>query len=109
MLDSGESPDEALKLAQRGLQVVRDPGLKASLSDTVGWAYLKKKMYDEAVQTFQSLVKANGQNATFRYHLGAALYEKGDKQRARAELQAALAAKPTPGDEPKIKELMAKL
>jgi hypothetical protein len=41
--------------------------------------------------------------------LGAALYEKGDKQRARAELQAALAAKPTPGDEPKIKELMAKL
>jgi tetratricopeptide (TPR) repeat protein len=109
MLESGESPDEALKLAQRGLQVVHEPGLKASLSDTVGWAYYKKKMYDEAVQTFQSLVKANEQNATFRYHLGAALYEKGDKPRARTELQAALADKPNPADEPKIRELMAKL
>jgi tetratricopeptide (TPR) repeat protein len=109
MLEAGESPDEALKLAQRGLQAVREPGLKASLSDTVGWAYLKKRMYDDAVQTFQSLVQANDKNATFRYHLGAALYERGDKQKARTELQAALAAKPDPADEPKIKELMAKL
>ena len=70
---------------------------------------MKKKMYDEAVQTFQSLVKANSDNATFRYHLGAALYEKGDKQRARVELQRALVDKPNPADEPKIRELMAKL
>jgi tetratricopeptide (TPR) repeat protein len=109
MLEAGESPDEALKMAQRGLQVVREPGLKASLSDTVGWAYFKKRMYDEAVQTFQSLVQANTGNATFRYHLGAALYEKGDRQRARTELQAALAAKPNPADEPKIRELIGKL
>ena len=109
MLESGQNPDEALKLAQHGLQVVREPGLKASLSDTVGWAYLKKKMYDEAVQTFQSLVKTNAENATFHYHLGAALYEKGDKQRARTELQAALADKPDASDEPKIRELMRKL
>jgi Flp pilus assembly protein TadD len=109
MLESGESPDEALKLAQRGLQAKPDPTLKTSLSDTVGWAYLKKKMYNEAVQTFQSLVKANDSNSTFHYHLGAALYEKGDKQRARTELQAALAAKPKPAEEPKIRELIGKL
>lgn len=109
MLESGESPDEALKLAQHGLQVVKQPDLKASLSDTVGWAYLKKKMYDEAVQTFQNLVAANSGNPTFLYHLGAALYGKGDRQKARTELQAALAAKPKPDDEPKIRELLGKL
>ncbi len=59
MLETGESADEALNIARRGLQFAEEPGLKASLEDTVGWAYLKKKMYDDAVQTFQALVKAN--------------------------------------------------
>ena len=109
MLETGDSPDEALTLAQRGLQVVRDPGLKASLTDTVGWAYMKQKKYDEAVRTLQSLVRVHAKEPTFHYHLGAALYEKGDKQLARTALEAALAAKPQSAEERKIRELLARL
>ena len=109
MLETGDSPDEALTLAQRGLQVVRDPGLKASLTDTVGWAYMKQKKYDEAVRTLQSLVRVHAKEPTFHYHLGAALYEKGDKQLARTALEAALAAKPQSAEERKIRELLGRL
>ena len=109
MADSGENPDQALAYAQRGLQYATEPGLKMSLSDTLGWIYVKKHMTDNAVQTFQNLVKNNPGNATFRYHLGTAFYQKGDKQKARMELEAALAAKPSAADEPKIRELLAQL
>jgi tetratricopeptide (TPR) repeat protein len=106
MLDTGESVDEALQLAQRGLRFADDPALKNSLRDTVGWAYLKKKMYDPALQTFQTLVASNPANATFHYHLGAVLYARGDKRQARVELESALTDKPAPGDEPKIRDLL---
>jgi tetratricopeptide (TPR) repeat protein len=109
MLETGESVDDAMKLAQRGLRFADDPRMKNSLEDTLGWAYLKKRMYDAALQTFQSIVKADPSNATFHYHLGTALYEKGDKRQARIELESALAAKPVPGDEPKIRELLTHL
>jgi Flp pilus assembly protein TadD len=109
MLETGENADEALELAQRGLRLAGDPKLKNSLSDTVGWAYLKKKMYDAALQTFQPLVKANPANATFHYHLGATFYEKGDKRQARIELESALAAKPEASDESKIRQLLTHL
>jgi tetratricopeptide (TPR) repeat protein len=109
MADSGENLDEALSFAQRGLQTAVSPALKTSLSDTLGWIYLKKKMNDSALQTFQSLVRSNPGNMTFRYHLGAALYQKGDAQAARAELQTALSSKPASSDEPKIRELLALL
>lgn len=109
MADSGENLDQAMSYAQRGLQYAVDAGLKTSLSDTLGWIYLKKNMTDSALQTFQKLVKTNPGNATYRYHLGTALYQKGDKQKARVELEAALGAKPSPLDEPKIRDLLARL
>ena len=109
MLETGDNADEALKLAQRGLLLANEPALKNSLTDTVGWAYLKKKMYEPALQTFQVLVTANPANATFHYHLGAAFYGKGDKRQARVELESALADKPAAGDEPKIRDLLTHL
>lgn len=109
MADSGENPDQALAYAQRGLQYAVEPGLKTSLSDTLGWIYLKKNMTDNALQTFQNLVKSDPGNSTFRYHLGTAFYQKGDMRKARVELEAALAAKPSALDEPKIRDLLARL
>jgi Flp pilus assembly protein TadD len=109
MADSGGKLDQALAYAQRGLQYAKDPGLKSSLADTLGWIYVKKNMTDSALQTFENLVRNNPGNATFRYHLGTALYQKGDKQEARVELEAALAAKPSNMDERKIKALLARL
>ena len=109
MVDSGENPDQALAFAQRGLQYATDAGLKTSLADTLGWIYIKKNMTDNALQTFQGLVNSNPDNATFRYHLGAAYYQKGDKQKARVELEAAIAAKPSAADTLKIRELLTHL
>ena len=109
MADSGENLDEALVLAQRGAQFATEPSLKSSLSDTLGWIYLKKHMYDMALQRFQSLVSNNPGSMTFRYHLGTTLYQMGDKTKAKAELEAALAAKDKSDDEPKIRELLARI
>jgi tetratricopeptide (TPR) repeat protein len=109
MADTGENVDEALAMAQRGLQNANSPSLKTSLADTLGWIYLKKNMNDSALQTFQSLVHNNPGSMTYRYHLGMALYQKGDTQGARTELQTALSAKPASSDEQKIRELLARL
>jgi tetratricopeptide (TPR) repeat protein len=109
MADSGENLDQALTYAQTALKSQVDAGLKASLTDTLGWIYTRKSMTDEAVQTFQRLVQENPGNATFHYHFGAALYQKGDKRRAREELQSALTAKPVASDEAKIRKLLAEL
>jgi tetratricopeptide (TPR) repeat protein len=108
MADSGENLDEALVLARRGAQFATEPSLKTSLSDTLGWIYLKKSMYDSALQTFQGLVNSNPGSMTFRYHLGTTLYQMGNKPKAKVELEAALAARPKSDDEPKIRELLAR-
>jgi predicted Zn-dependent protease len=109
MADSGENLDLALSYAQRGMRYTTDPLLKTSLADTLGWIYVKKNMTDSALQTFRNLVRSDPGNATFRYHLGTALYQKGDKQGARTELEAALADKPGSMDARKIKELLGRL
>jgi tetratricopeptide (TPR) repeat protein len=109
MSQSGESLDEALTLARKGAQIATDQNLKNSLQDTLGSIYLKKNMYDSALQSFQVAVNSNPASMTFRYHLGTTLYQMGNKPRAKEELQAALAAKAKSEDEPKIKELLSKL
>jgi hypothetical protein len=47
--------------------------------------------------------------AEFRYHLGLALYEKGDKAGAREALRGALAEHPSAEDNLRIRELLAKM
>ena len=64
---------------------------------------------DSALEIFQRLVRSDPGNPAYHYHLGAALYKKGEKQKARAELDAALAAKPGAEDVEKIRELLSHL
>jgi tetratricopeptide (TPR) repeat protein len=109
MADADENLDEALLLAQRGAQFATEPSLKTSLSDTLGWIYLKKHMYDMALQRFRSLVNSNPESMVFRYHLGTTLYQMGNKTQAKAELEAALAAPTKSDDEPRIRELLARI
>ena len=106
LADTGGDLDEALRLAKSAL--AKSPA-QAAYSDTVGYVYLKKGLNDSAVQTFGALVRKYPHFPAFRYHLGLALYEKGDKTAARKELRAALADHPTDQDAQKIKDLLAKL
>lgn len=104
LAQTGGNLDEALRLVQRALQ--KSPG-QPNYTDTLGYIYLKKKMNESAVRTFQSLVRQYPKNSVFHYHLGIALLEGGDKVGAKAELQSALANQPSQEDERSVRDLLS--
>jgi tetratricopeptide (TPR) repeat protein len=106
LAEHGGDLDDALSKAQRAKQLL--PNL-AEVSDTLGWIYLKKNLSDEAIDIFKDLVQKVPTEATYRYHLGMAFYQKGDKPRALQELENALKYNPKQGERDKIEQLIAKL
>jgi tetratricopeptide (TPR) repeat protein len=98
--------DQALTYAQRAKQAL--PNL-SEVSDTMGWIYLKKNMTDNAMDIFQGLVDKMPGNSTYRYHLGMAYAQKGDKPRALKEFQQALRSSPAKDEENKIRDSINKL
>ncbi len=106
LCDNGGNLDEALRLAQSAVQKQPDD---PAFADTLGYVYLKKGMRNSAIQTFSSLVRKYPTYSTYHYHLGMALYETGDKIRARKELRDALAAHPTRRDAVKISDLLTRV
>ena len=93
LADTGGDLDEALRLAKNALAKI--PG-QPSFSDTIGYIYLKKGLLDSAIQSFSLLAQRYPNSAGFRYHLGLALFQKGEKAVARKELETALANHPSP-------------
>jgi tetratricopeptide (TPR) repeat protein len=106
LAETGGDLNEALGYAQRAKQML--PNVN-EVGDTLGWIYLKKNLSDDALQIFQDLVAKAPHNPTFRYHLGMALAQKGDRPRALRELQQALQSKPQKDEENKIRDLISKL
>ena len=101
--DTGGSLDEALKLATQALQKAPK---QPNITDTMGYIYLKMRKNETALQVFRNLAKQYPTNATFRYHHGLALLDMGNSSEAKAELEAAMAAKPAPPLEAKIREAL---
>ena len=106
ILDTGGDLDQALTYAQRARQQIPD---QPETADTVAQIYLKKGLADNAIEIFQDLVNKYRNEPLFRYHLGLALLQKGEKTKARTELQAALAFGPAAPDAIRMKELIAGL
>jgi tetratricopeptide (TPR) repeat protein len=106
MAESGGDLDQALTYAQRAEQML--PSMN-EVSDTLGWIYLKKNLSDNAMDIFQRLVTRAPDNSTYRYHLGMALSQKGDRPRAIKELQQALRSNPSKEEAGKIRDLIGKL
>jgi tetratricopeptide (TPR) repeat protein len=104
--EHGGDLDDALTKAQRAKQLL--PNL-SEVSDTLGWIYLKKNLTDNAIDIFKDLVNKVPAQAVFRYHLGMAYSQKGDKTRALKELQDALKYNPTKTDRDKIQQLITRL
>jgi len=102
----GKDLDLAMKFAQKAKQ--KAPG-SDDISDTMGWVYVKKQLNDEAVTVFKDLIKRQPKNALYHYHLGYALYQKGNKLDARQALQTALSLKPGKDDEALIRQLLGKV
>jgi tetratricopeptide (TPR) repeat protein len=88
--------DEALRLAQGVVQ--KNPNI-AGFVDTLGWVYYKKNLPDLAIDQLQKAVALDeaaarvakaSPTATYQFHLGMALKEKGDKDGSRRALEASL-------------------
>jgi tetratricopeptide (TPR) repeat protein len=104
--EEGQDLDEALTMAQRARQ-----GLPNSpdVMDTLGWIYLKKNLSDDAIRTFKELIVAAPNSASYHYHYGMALLQKGDKPSAKRELETAIRFNPSKDDGIKIRQLLASL
>jgi tetratricopeptide (TPR) repeat protein len=104
--EEGQDLDQALAYAQRAKQ--RYPQ-EPNISDTLGWIYIKKNMPDDAIRIYQDLLKKDPNNATFRFHLAMALFQKGDRATAKREGQQALQTSQNKGEQAQIRELLTKI
>lgn len=106
LAESGTGLDEALQLA---LKAQRKLPKTAPVLDTVGYVYLKRKAPQNAIKLLEDALKSEPANPSFRYHFGLALAAAGQKEKAKEELQRALANSPPVEIERKIKEEISKL
>jgi tetratricopeptide (TPR) repeat protein len=106
LAQTGTDLDQALTLAQRAKQLL--PTV-AEVSDTLGWIYLKKNLSDHAISIFREIVAKVPAHPTYRYHLGLALAQKGDKLQALKELREALKNNPDKEEKNDIQALIAKI
>ena len=106
LAETGGDLDEALRLARHALE--KAPG-QPYFSDTIGYIYLKKGLEESAIQTLENVVRKYPTFGGCRYHLGLALYEKGDRNAARKELQLALTGNLTVQERQRVRELLNKI
>jgi tetratricopeptide (TPR) repeat protein len=104
--DEGVDLDIALGYAQRAL---RHSPNDLGITDTLGLIYLRKKLTGQALQVLRDLVNRDPSNPSFHMHLGMALYDAGEKLQAKKELEIALRHKPSPTEQAKIKDLVARI
>jgi tetratricopeptide (TPR) repeat protein len=84
LLEYGKEPAEALKYAQRAVELAPDKPLYA---DTLGWVLYQKGLYSSAVTYLERASSAP--DAICKYHLAMAYAKTGDR-RDRTTLEAAL-------------------
>jgi len=98
--------DDALTKAQKAKQLLPNT---YEVADTLGWIYLKKNLSDNAIEIFSDLTKKAPNQSTFHYHLGMALYQKGDKPKAIKELQESMKYNPPKDEREKVQQLLTRL
>jgi Flp pilus assembly protein TadD len=106
MTETGGNLDEALKLAQKALQL--NPQ-QPYFSDTLGWIYFRRNLNDSAAQVFRILTKNYPDEPVFHYHFGVVLLQKGDKETAKTELKNALSKKPSDEVRGNVESALAKV
>ena len=87
LADQDKNLNKALELAQLAKEKLPS---SPYVMDTLGWVYYKNDLYDLAIGEFSDALGKLPDNVDIVYHLGMAYYKKGDKERARTELEKAL-------------------
>jgi putative PEP-CTERM system TPR-repeat lipoprotein len=90
LAEYSNSPDEALKIAQRAKEMAPD---NAAVDDTLGWVLYKKGLYKNAVQHLENSVKKQP-SAQRHVHLALAYAKQGDSERGFEQLAAAMKLNP---------------
>jgi len=106
LLDYGSESDvaKALELSKTFEKVKQ-----TAFQDTLGWAYLKAGDSAKAVEVLKPVVEKTPGIAVFRYHLGYALYQAGDKAAAKSHLEIAVNSKQKYFGKDKAAELLKAL
>jgi putative PEP-CTERM system TPR-repeat lipoprotein len=86
LADYGNQPDEALKYAQKAVEL--SPNAPA-FEDTLGWILYRKALYPQAIQYLERAASPSG-DVVIKYHLAMAYAREGKMARGRATLDEAL-------------------
>jgi len=105
LADSTDQIDEALKYAQQAKEL--DPN-NIAVEDTIGWAFYRKGLYDNAVVHLQNAAAKQG-TAVFKYHLAMAYMKTGDLRRGQQTLEEARRMDPNLPEAASASRLMASL
>jgi tetratricopeptide (TPR) repeat protein len=103
---SGGNLDVALTLAQAAKRALPD---RPEVSDTLGWVYYRKGLYQYAQDALEQSVAKEPDNPTYHYHLGLAYAGSGERAKAARALDRALALAPTFEGADEARRLSAKL
>ena len=87
---AAEDPDEALKLAQRAMELAPDD---AAVQDTLGWVYYRKALYQTAVGYLKTAT-AKEPTPQRQFHLGMAYLKAGERDLGQRTIGAALKQDP---------------
>ncbi|HXV36564.1 MAG TPA: tetratricopeptide repeat protein [Myxococcota bacterium] len=93
--------DSALAFAKQASELAAD----ATTLDTLGFVHLQRGEIDAAIGPLEAAIALDADAPSARYHLALALLESGERKRARAELERALAI----GDFPEAEDARRKL
>ena len=78
--EHGGNIDVALKLAEEAKEKAPDD---PTITDTLGWIYVKKGSYEAAIANLRNSVAKNPHDPNGLYHLGTAYYKLGRLQTRR--------------------------
>ncbi len=106
LLETGGSADEAQRLVE---QALRKSPRNPNFADTLGMVYMKKNLEDSALQVFGGLTTRFPDNPVFRYHYALSLSQKGQKAKAKTELEVALRKAPPEDLRKDIQTTLAKI
>ncbi|MEO8097352.1 MAG: hypothetical protein ABI811_06580 [Acidobacteriota bacterium] len=107
LAERDESLDEALSLSLRAVAAV--PG-SSVMTDTLGWVYYKKRMFEDAETTMvDALIQEGGTHPTLRKHLVAVLDARAEWTPDRRALRALLDTGSKPDEIARMKELLRKV
>jgi tetratricopeptide (TPR) repeat protein len=87
LADHGGDLNVALTLAQQAKEKMVD---SLEVTNTLGWIYYKRQLYDMALKYLEDCAKKDQKNPTFQYELGMTQWKLGHAAEARASLVKAL-------------------